>query len=118
MYACSELAQHLIRAHVKSHSWTLETYPGKVRLPQDILRALPSPEAGKKILHTVYLPETAITWLTEKAKANGEPKEKKPRAPRQPGVKRKAAASKSRSDGAAKYVTKYKDFLSFTNDLL
>ena len=49
LYACAELAQHLIRAFAKSHSWTLETWPGKVRLPQDILRALPSPEAGREV---------------------------------------------------------------------
>ncbi|KAH9941134.1 armadillo-type protein [Epithele typhae] len=95
LYVVAELAQHLIRTHAKAHSWTLETWPGKVRLPQDILRPLPSPEAGKQILKRVYLSDEALTWLAEKSKATAEPKERKPRAPRQPGVKRKAAGTKA-----------------------
>lgn len=49
LYACAELAQHLIKAHAKAHSWNLETYPGKVRLPGDILRPLPSAEAANQV---------------------------------------------------------------------
>lgn len=49
LYACAELAQHLIKAHAKTHSWNLETYPGKVRLPGDILRALPSADAANQV---------------------------------------------------------------------
>ncbi|KAH9849574.1 armadillo-type protein [Lenzites betulinus] len=106
LYACAELAQHLIRAHAKAHSWNLETYPGKVRLPGDILRSLPSAEAANQILKTVYLPEQALTWLAEKqSRQNQEGKaypilwQDKPRAARKPAVKRKAGA---KANGSAK----------------
>ncbi|PIL27726.1 hypothetical protein GSI_10879 [Ganoderma sinense ZZ0214-1] len=99
LYACAELAQYLIKAHAKAHSWNLETWPGKVRLPPDILRPLPSSEAVNEILKRVYLPEDALVWLAEKqSKQAAEPK--KPRAPRAPAGKRKAAAPKT--NGAAK----------------
>ena len=55
----------------------------------------------EQILKRAYLPEEALVWLTEKKPA-AEPKEKKPRAPRQPLTKRKATGG--RSNGAAKYV--------------
>lgn len=84
LYAASELAQHLIKARAKSHSWALDSYPGKVKLPGDIFKALPNPEAANKvtipgsvaclvsehccsqILKTVYLPENILSWLAEK----------------------------------------------------
>ena len=49
LYACAELAQHLIRAYAKSRSWNLEVWPGKVKLPSDILRPLPSAEAVNQV---------------------------------------------------------------------
>jgi sister-chromatid-cohesion protein PDS5 len=56
LYAMSELTQELIKARAQARSWSLQSYPGKVKLPSDILRALPNPEAATKILKTVYLP--------------------------------------------------------------
>ncbi|KAI0634818.1 armadillo-type protein [Trametes polyzona] len=91
LYACAELAQHLIKIHAKGRSWNLETYPGKVKLPGDILRPLPSAEAANEILKTVYLPEQALTWLAEKQSKQAQEAKDKPRAPRKPTVKRKSA---------------------------
>ncbi|KAI0646530.1 armadillo-type protein [Trametes meyenii] len=100
LYACGELSQHLIKAHAKTHSWNLETFPGKVRLPADILRPLPSAEAANEILKRVYLPEEALTWLAEKqSKQVQEAKQDKPRAPRKPTAKRKTAP---KTNGSAK----------------
>ncbi|CCM05112.1 uncharacterized protein FIBRA_07319 [Fibroporia radiculosa] len=89
LYAVSELAQHLIRARAKVHSWSLESYPGKVRLPADILRPLPNAEAANEILKTVYLPENTLSWLSDQRKAAQEPKEKA-RTERKTTGKRKA----------------------------
>ncbi|EIW77089.1 cohesin-associated protein Pds5 [Coniophora puteana RWD-64-598 SS2] len=69
LYATSELAQELIKVHAQTHSWSLDSYPGKVKLPSDILRALPNAEAATKILKTVYLPEDTMSWLREAARA-------------------------------------------------
>lgn len=48
LYAMSELAQELIKNRTQAHSWSLQSFPGKVKLPPDILRALPSAEAANK----------------------------------------------------------------------
>jgi len=45
----SELAQELIKARAHNRSWTLQSYPGKVKLPSDIFRSLPNPEAAAKV---------------------------------------------------------------------
>jgi sister-chromatid-cohesion protein PDS5 len=45
----SELAQELIKSRTQSNSWSLQSYPGKVKLPSDILRALPSSDAANKV---------------------------------------------------------------------
>lgn len=50
-----ELAQELIKSRTASNSWSLQSYPGKVKLPSDILRALPSPEAANKVIIFIYL---------------------------------------------------------------
>ncbi|KAH9928578.1 armadillo-type protein [Amylocystis lapponica] len=91
LYAVSELAQHLIKTRAKMKSWSIESYPGKIRLPPDILRPLPGAEAANEILKTVYLPENTLAWLAEQAKIMRAEGKEKPRAERKPAGKRKAA---------------------------
>ncbi|KZP25702.1 ARM repeat-containing protein [Athelia psychrophila] len=107
LYAMSELAQELIKNRTQAHSWSLQSFPGKVKLPPDILRALPSAEAANKILKTVYLPEETSAWLAEmrtKAGPNKEKRRLEPREPKEPKerkipVKRKAP---TKANGSAK----------------
>ncbi|KAG9103997.1 hypothetical protein FRC06_006261 [Ceratobasidium sp. 370] len=114
LYVLSELAQHLIRARAKNRQWTLNTYPGKVKIPADIFRPLPNHEAASKISKKEYLPEENLQWLAAAGKpqrspnskashtesrpaaddANGKDKEK-------PARKRKAVAS-GRTNGTSK----------------
>lgn len=49
MYAMSELAQELIKNRAHAHGWSIETYPGKVKLPSDIFKPLPNVEAAKTV---------------------------------------------------------------------
>ncbi|KIJ63153.1 hypothetical protein HYDPIDRAFT_113739 [Hydnomerulius pinastri MD-312] len=106
LYTMAELAQELIKARAGARSWTLQSYPGKVKLPSDILRALPNPEAASKILKTQYLSEETTAWLkeTKAHKPAAVVKEKKqakePRDGKSPPTKRKA--SRSRANGAPK----------------
>jgi sister chromatid cohesion protein PDS5 len=51
LYALSELAQHVIKDLAKRHSWTLQSFPMKVKLPTGILRPLPNAEAANKVLN-------------------------------------------------------------------
>ncbi|KAJ7446638.1 armadillo-type protein [Mycena latifolia] len=49
-----------------SHSLNITTYPGKVKLPQDILRPLASADAAtRSTLKTIYLSEEMLAWLKE-----------------------------------------------------
>ncbi|KAF9226311.1 hypothetical protein BS17DRAFT_794477 [Gyrodon lividus] len=107
LYTMSELAQELIRTRAQGRSWTLPSYPGKVKLPSDILRALPNPEAATKIMKTQYLSEETMTWLKEtKGHRPSAPTKEKKREPREvkdgksPPAKR--TASRPRANGATK----------------
>lgn len=51
----AELAQELIKKKAQEKSWTIQTYPGKVRLPADILRPLPSSDASKEVSLRAYV---------------------------------------------------------------
>ncbi|KAF7350447.1 Sister chromatid cohesion protein pds5 [Mycena venus] len=90
LYVISELAQELIKIWGHTHSLNIATYPGKVKLPPDILRPLPDSETSNQIVKTVYLNEEMLAWVKEQyapAKEKKE-KEKKERA----AAKRKAPA--------------------------
>ncbi|CAE6540975.1 unnamed protein product [Rhizoctonia solani] len=94
LYVLSELAQHLIRARAKNRGWTLNTYPGKVKIPADIFRALPNHEAASKAcILQLRGPFTRRASVTNARKTRDD----KDKAPR----KRKATAS-GRTNGAAK----------------
>ncbi|KAG0700591.1 armadillo-type protein [Suillus ampliporus] len=104
LYAMSELAQELIKARAQARSWSLQSYPGKVKLPSDILRALPNPEAATKILKTVYLPEETSAWLLESSKSQkpaGASKEKR-REHKDSKSPPKRKASRHRANGTTK----------------
>ncbi|KAF8634850.1 hypothetical protein AX17_004098 [Amanita inopinata Kibby_2008] len=99
-YAICELAQELIKARAQQNTWSIQSYPGKVRLPSDILRPLPNAETANKIVKAVYLPEEALTAVKEMIKPgpkgpNTRPEKKERKAP----TKRKAP---TRTSGPSK----------------
>lgn len=38
-----------MKTRANSQTWSIQSYPGKVRLPSDILRPLPSAEAANEV---------------------------------------------------------------------
>ncbi|KAH9990948.1 armadillo-type protein [Russula compacta] len=104
LYALSELAQHLIKDLAKRHSWTLQSFPMKVKLPTGILRPLPNAEAANKVLKQVFLPPEALDWLDQAKSARASATEVKaldrPKAMRRSAEKRKKGGH--RSNGHAK----------------
>lgn len=48
LYALSELTQLIIRNKAARHSWSVSTYPGKVKMPKDIFHNLTDPAAVNK----------------------------------------------------------------------
>lgn len=44
-----EMAQELIKLRAQTNNWSIPTYPGKVKLPADILRPQPDAETANKV---------------------------------------------------------------------
>ncbi|KAJ7096724.1 armadillo-type protein [Mycena belliarum] len=88
LYVICELAEELVKIWAHTHSLSITTYPGKVKLPSDILRAQANSEAANKVLKTVYLSDQMLAWVKEQYHTAKEKKEKKEKE-RVPG-KRKA----------------------------
>jgi len=101
LYALSELAQHIIKDVAKRHSWTLQGFPMKVKLPTGILRPLPNAEAANKILKQVFLPSEALDWLDQARLARASATEVKvlerPKAKHKSAEKRKNEGGRSKS---------------------
>ncbi|KAL9936440.1 hypothetical protein V8E36_004508 [Tilletia maclaganii] len=101
LYCLSEFAQLLIKRRARQQGWTIDTYPGKVKLPSDIFAPLPSPEVRNEIYSHQYLPGPVVEWLKELGKPV------KPKAPRAtiegPSKKRKSTeGDASRKDSKKK----------------
>ncbi|KAF9482670.1 hypothetical protein BDN70DRAFT_399452 [Pholiota conissans] len=101
-YIMCEVAQILIKARAQQNSWLLASYPGKVRLPADILRPLPNVEATNQILKTVYLSEQVNSLIIERLKLPGYKEQERKEKERVP-TKRKANTS-AKANGTVKYV--------------
>ncbi|CDU25263.1 related to PDS5-precocious dissociation of sister chromatids [Sporisorium scitamineum] len=65
LYALSELAQLAIKRRAAQQGWTIESYPGKVTLPGDIFKPLPSREVQREIYERQYLPADLVRQLSE-----------------------------------------------------
>ncbi|EPQ30988.1 uncharacterized protein PFL1_01177 [Pseudozyma flocculosa PF-1] len=52
LYTLSEMAQLVIKRRVEANGWTNETYPGKITLPADIFKPLPSLEVQREVSRT------------------------------------------------------------------
>ncbi|KAF8189855.1 cohesin-associated protein Pds5 [Mycena galopus ATCC 62051] len=93
LYVMCELAQELIKIWAHTHSLNIATYPGKVKLPSDILRPLQDSETSNEILKTVYLNEQMLAWVKEQYAPTKEKKEKEKKE--RAAAKRKAPVPKT-----------------------
>jgi sister-chromatid-cohesion protein PDS5 len=57
LYILSDLAQALIRKWQEKKGWSLQSWPGKVRLPAGLFKALPDHETAQRIAEKNYLPD-------------------------------------------------------------
>ncbi|KAK0534137.1 Sister chromatid cohesion protein pds5 [Tilletia horrida] len=108
LYALSEFAQLLIKRRARLQGWTIDTYPGKVKLPSDIFAPLPSPEVRNEIYSHQYLPAQIVEWLTE---VNKPVKTKVPKATAADSPKKRKAADAPRrkSNGKRRRSSKAND---------
>ncbi|KAJ3999568.1 armadillo-type protein [Lentinula boryana] len=97
LYAMCEIAQELIKLRAQHNNWTIPTYPGKIKLPPDIIRPQPNAEIANKIAKQTFLPEDASSWIAEIVAT--VPKEKKER---KVPTKRKAPTTNGHSKRSRK----------------
>lgn len=57
LYNLSDLAQLTIRKFEEAHSWVVQTYPAKIRLPTSLFAVLSSHDEAQQIAEHNYLPE-------------------------------------------------------------
>lgn len=63
LYYLSEIAQEILKGRAKHHGWVLDNFPGKVKLPVDMFKPLPSADVAKEIAKTSYLTDEMTDWL-------------------------------------------------------
>lgn len=49
LYILAELGQRILAVMASKNSWPVQTYPGKIKLPADIFKALPSQEVQNEV---------------------------------------------------------------------
>ncbi|KAI4169851.1 MAG: hypothetical protein LQ343_005400 [Gyalolechia ehrenbergii] len=57
LYHLSDLAQVTIRKYEDMHNWTIQTLPGKIRLPTSLFSEIQSHSEAQRIAEHYYLPE-------------------------------------------------------------
>ncbi|KAG7091856.1 hypothetical protein E1B28_008258 [Marasmius oreades] len=76
-YVLCDMAQELLKAVAQQHSWNIQSYPGKVKLPSDILRPHPNVESANRVIKKFYLSDEAISWVVELVDPPKEKRERK-----------------------------------------
>jgi sister-chromatid-cohesion protein PDS5 len=100
MYILSDLAQALIRSWEEQNGWTMQSWPGKLKLPAGIYKALESHQRAQEVADKVWidaelieeldpLVRSALRSKKRKAAEGGEKSRKKAKSDR--GVKKEKA---------------------------
>lgn len=63
LYVLSDLSQALIRSWEEQNNWTMQSWPGKMRLPSGIFRALESHERAQEIAKKSWIDDDLIEEL-------------------------------------------------------
>lgn len=63
LYILSDLSQALIRSWEEHNNWTMQSWPGKMRLPSGIFRALESHERAQEIAKKTWIDEDLVDEL-------------------------------------------------------
>lgn len=77
LYVLSDIAQAVIRAYADTHSWSITTYPGKLRLPSGLFAQLPSHTIAQEISEKVYAPEALMDKIDDLIRASLRTKKRK-----------------------------------------
>ncbi|KAI9803264.1 MAG: hypothetical protein M1825_002055 [Sarcosagium campestre] len=105
LYYLSDLAQAVIRRYADIHAWSLQTWPGKLRLPSSLFAALPSHKAAQDIAMKTFLPTEVLVQLDGIVRAKAaRPRKRKSdgHTSSVPGTKRSRSGTTTGAAGAAK----------------
>ncbi|PWY99706.1 ARM repeat-containing protein [Testicularia cyperi] len=103
LYALSELAQLVIKRRAAQHGWSIESYPGKITLPGDIFKPLPSRDVQREIYDRQYLPQDLVQKLSQPTKHTAKKWTVSTSGLGSSATKkRKASSAKTKSSSAAK----------------
>lgn len=72
LYRVSELCQLLIKELADSRSWTLQTWPGKMKLPLDLFAPMDDYQEAQKIISMVYISDSVQIELRQSLKMSGK----------------------------------------------
>lgn len=65
LYCLSDLAQAVIRRYEDINSWSMQVWPGKIRLPSSIFALLPSHAEAQKIATRQFVPTDFLAGLDD-----------------------------------------------------
>lgn len=68
LYMLSDLAQGVIRRYLDVQGWTLQAWPGKVKLPAGIFRLMGDAEKGREVATKNFLPRSLEEDLDEEVR--------------------------------------------------
>ena len=97
----------------------MQTWPGRVALPADLFKAMPSTAFAQKVAHHTYLPSEVSDRLSSLIKAAKTPKTKavvKQQQPPTPPSTSSSASSASSIKKVKRYVMKKAGFLTFSSE--
>ncbi|KAF2270267.1 hypothetical protein CC78DRAFT_611921 [Lojkania enalia] len=77
LYILSDLSQALIRSWEEQHGWSMQSWPGKLKLPAGIFKALQSHERAQEIADKVWVDEDLIEELEPLVRAASKSKKRK-----------------------------------------
>jgi len=70
LYFLSDLAQEVIRRYEEAHGWSMQAWPGKLKMPSGLFAALPNHEVAQQIAMKQYVPEALLDQLDDLVRAN------------------------------------------------
>lgn len=98
LYKVAELMQLMIKEYSDDKGWTIQTWPGKINLPNDILTVIEDFNEALAVISKVYIPDMVQVRLRELLAKPGANK-----------VKRKPVQKLAKKAPAKKRKTKYSD---------
>ena len=98
LYVLSDLSQALIRSWEEQNNWTMQSWPGKMRLPSGVFRALESHERAQEIAKKSWIDDDLIEELDPLVRKAIRNKKRKANDGAESAQKKKARGDRPRKE--------------------